>query len=238
MSTPKKRSSPEKKTPKKASANLSSSTKNTDNFRIELTSLQKPVENFLKSNEISVLYGTAGTGKDFIQLHRAIAGLLAKEFDQVVLLRSAVEVGASIGFLPGEEKDKLAPYEKLFYENLSKMLEKTVFEKVRGKIKFENIGFIRGRTFDYSCCILSEAQNCSLHEIITVCTRMAHTSKLLINGDFYQSDVRNSGFKNFIGLVEGMNGVGTLELGDEFQMRNPMIVELDKRHRKFLNGVK
>lgn len=235
MINPTKRTTAEKKTTKKQASSLTSSTKNIDNFRIELTKLQKPVENFLKENEISILFGTAGTGKDFIQLHRAISGLLSKEFEQVIFLRTAVEVGASIGYLPGEEKDKLAPYEKLFYENLSKMLEKTVFEKVKGKIKFENIGFVRGRTFDYSCCILSEAQNCSLHEIFTVCTRMSSSSKLLINGDSYQSDIRNSGFKDFIGMVSGMQGVGTLELGDEFQMRNPMIVELDKRYRKFLN---
>lgn len=226
--------STEKKAPKKLDASLS--TKNVDNFRVELTKLQKPVENFLKEHEISILFGTAGTGKDFIQLHRAISGLLAKEFEQVIFIRSAVEVGVSIGYLPGLEADKVAPYEKVFYENLGKMLEKSVFERVKNKIKFETLGFIRGRTFDYSCLILSEANNCTLHELITVATRVAKTSKLLINGDFYQADIRNSGFKNFISIVENINGVGVLELGDEFQMRNPMIVEIDKRYRKFLNG--
>jgi len=158
MTNPTKRTvGTEKKIPKKPVSSLS--TRNVDNFRIELTKIQKPVENFLKENEISILFGAPGTGKDFIQLHRAIAGLLNKEFEQIIFMRSAVECGASIGYLPGEEKDKLAPYEKLFYENLSKMLEKSVFERVKSKIKFENIGFVRGRSFDYSCCILSEAQN-------------------------------------------------------------------------------
>ncbi len=226
---------PVKKEPKSKTAVAFLSTKNVDNFRVDLTKLQKPVENFLKSNEISILHGAAGTGKDFIQLHRAISGLLSKEFEQVVFIRSAVEVGASIGYLPGLEADKVAPYEKVFYENLSKMLEKTVFERVKGKIKFETLGFIRGRTFDHSCLILSEANNCTLHELITVATRVASTSKLLINGDFYQADIRNSGFRDFISIVENINGVGVMELGDEFQMRNPMIVQIDKNYRKFLN---
>jgi len=210
------------------------STRNVDNFRVELTKLQKPVENFLRENEISVLHGMAGTGKDFIQLHRAIKGLIDKEFEQVIFMRTAVEVGVSIGFLPGEDKDKLAPYEKLFYENLSKMLEKTVFDRIKNKIKFEHIGFVRGRSFDHSCIILSEAQNCTLHEIITVCTRLSSSSKLLINGDKFQQDIRNSGFKDFLRIAENVRGIGVMELGDEFQMRNPLIVRLDKEYRRFI----
>ena len=115
------------------------------------------------------------------------------------------------------------------------MLDKNSFERIKNKIKFETLGFIRGRTFDYSCLILSEANNCTLYELITVATRVAHTSKLLINGDFYQADIKNSGFKSFISIVENIDGVGVMELGDEFQMRNPMIVQIDKNYRVFLN---
>lgn len=209
-------------------------TKNSGLFRLELKPIQKPVVNFLKQNEISVLIGEAGTAKDFCQLYRAVDGLYHKEFQKLVFMKPMVEVGKSMGFLPGDENDKLSPYEQSFKANLIKMVNTHQLINMKSKINFEPINFLRGNTFDDSVVILSEAQNCTLHELITVCTRMADTSKLYINGDPDQSDIRNSGLKAFLQIIKNVEGMDTLELGEEHQMRNPMIVKLNREYRKYL----
>ncbi len=211
-------------------------TRNSEFFRIELQKNQKEVINFLRENEISILVGEAGTGKDFMQLYRAIDGLKKKEFEKIVLMKPIVEIGKSMGYLPGEANDKTAPYEKSFYENLIKLIGKEEAQKLKSKIVFEPSNFIRGNTWDYSAVILSEAQNCTLHELVTITTRLSSSSKLYINGDLFQSDIRNSGLKAFTSIVENIEGVGTRELDESFQMRNPMIVEINRAYRKYLSN--
>lgn len=211
-------------------------TKNSGLFRLELKPIQKPVVNFLKENEVSVLIGEAGTAKDFCQLYRAIDGLYHKEFDKLVFIKPMVEVGKSMGFLPGDTNDKLSPYEQSFKANLIKMVNTHALINMKSKIEFRPINFLRGNTWDDSVIILSEAQNCTLHELITVCTRLSDSSKLYINGDPDQSDIRNSGLKDFLQIIKNVEGMEHLELGEEHQMRNPMIVKLNREYRKFLKG--
>jgi phosphate starvation-inducible PhoH-like protein len=96
---------------------------------------------------------------------------------------------------------------------------------------------MRGNSFEYSTVILSEAQNCTLHELISIVTRVSANSKIFINGDFSQSDIgRKSGFRDFVRILNGVDGVGIMELGDEHQVRNPMIVDINKRYKQYLNG--
>jgi len=211
-------------------------TKNSGIFRCELKSNQKEVVNFLRQNEISIIVGEAGTGKDFVQLYRAFDGLFKKEFEQLVFMKPCIEIGKSMGYLPGEANDKTHPYEKSFYDNLNKIVDKELVQKYKAKIHFEPMNFIRGNTWDYSVVILSEAQNCTLHELITICTRLSSNSKLFINGDPDQADIKNSGLKTFIKIMEDINGLGVLELDDSFQMRNPMIVDINRAYRKYLNN--
>lgn len=204
-------------------------------FKVEPTKIQKEVLNFLRQNEISILSGAAGTGKDFLQVYRAVEGLLTKEFEQIVLFRSAVEVGQGIGFLKGDEDDKLAPYRRVFMEHLAKMVDSTILKNISKKIKFEHTGFVRGLSLEHSAVILTEAQNCTLHEIVTIATRISESSKLFINGDPRQSDIgRKSGFKDFIKITENIEGVDWRELGSEFQMRNKLITDIDEAYVNFL----
>ena len=105
---------------------------------------------------------------------------------------------------------------------------------LKKKITFEAINFIRGNTFKNSIVILSEAQNCTLHELISVVTRLDKTSKMFINGDLMQSDIGSStGLKNLLTIVDKVEGIEAITLGDEFQTRNPMIVRLNKEYSKF-----
>lgn len=221
----------------KKKSTKSVSSLNSENFRVELKPNQKQVCNFLKSNHISILKGPPGTGKSFIQLFRAVEGLLAGEFSEIIHVRSAVEVGVKIGYLPGSQEEKLDPYQEAFFDNLKDMLNKVNFEKVKKKVRFEHVGFVRGKTFKRAAIILEEGQNLTLHELISVATRVAETSKLFINCDELQSDIGSkSGIIPFLNIVKGINGIDVMTLGDEFQMRNQMIVEINNRYVDYLNN--
>lgn len=207
-----------------------------NDFKAKPTKIQKPILNFLRSNEISILTGMAGSGKDFLCLYRALEGLDQGEFDKIVLIKPIVEMGRSMGYLPGDEKDKTSAYEKSFYENIKKITSSEFFNKYKSKIKFEPVNFLRGNTLEYSFVIISEAQNLTLHELISTTTRVAHNSKLFVNGDLMQSDIGNkSGFKDYISILKNVEGADHIELGEEFQMRSKLIVSITKEYIKFLN---
>lgn len=205
-------------------------------FRTQLYTHQKEVINFLRSNNVSIIIGEAGTGKDYCCLYRGLDAIDKNEHSELVLIKPIVELGQKMGFLPGDEADKMQPYEKSFHDNIVKMIGRTEYTKLKKKIKFEAINFMRGNSFEFSTVILSEAQNCTLHELISVVTRVASNSRIFINGDPMQSDIgKQSGLMDFIRILEGVDGVGALELGDEHQVRNKMIVDINKRYRHFLN---
>lgn len=207
-------------------------------IKTQLKPHQKPVANFLRENNVSIVLGEAGCAKDFVQMFRALEGLQEGEFKKIIITKPIVELGKSIGFLPGLE-EKLEPYEKSFYDIISKILGRENINNVKSKIIFEHIGFQRGNTFpEQSVIILSEMQNMTLHEIISYMTRVPASSKLFCNCDPNQSDIGNrSGLKDFLNIVKGIQGIEVLELDpDVHQMRNPMITKLNRNYVKFLNG--
>lgn len=205
----------------------------------ELKKHQISVSNFLKANNISIVLGEAGCSKDFVQLFRAIEGFDSKEFEQIIFTKPIVEMGRSIGFLPGDE-EKLAPYKKSFYSNLLKIVgSKTDMGKYTSKMMFEHIGFQRGNTLPgYSAIILSEAQNMTLHELISYVTRVPDTSKLFVNGDFSQSDIGSkSGLNDFLKIMSNINGVGIAILDSKVhQMRSKLITEINKNYVELLKA--
>ena len=198
---------------------------------------QKPVANFLRENNVSILLGEAGCAKDFIQMFRALEGLENGEFEKIVITKPIVEMGRSVGFMPGDERDKFAPYEKSFYNSISKISGRDNINSIRSKIIFEHVGFQRGNTFpEHSVIILSEAQNMTLHEIISYTTRLPISSRLFINADPLQSDIgKYSGLGDFINIMEGIDGVGVLELDPKIhQTRHRMITDINRRYRRLL----
>lgn len=218
------------------------SSRNADNFKLELTELQKPIVNQHRESDLVILTGAPGTGKDFMQIYRAISGLVNREFEEVIFMRTILEATSSkLGFLKGDEDDKLKPYLELFHEHVKTIVKPHVFERIKNKIKFEYPGFIRGKTLGGNdkgnvCVVLTEAQNCELKELVTISTRIAEGSKLYLNGDFFQSDIGNkSGLKDFVTITKDIEGVSYIELDDKFQMRGRLVQEIDNSYRKFLN---
>lgn len=239
-----------KKQPKAVDKTLTSSkiehefsSKNSDNFRLELKEIQKPIVNSHRENDIVVVLAPLGSGKDFMQVYRAMSGLINKEFTEVIFMRTIVEATSSkLGYLPGSEEDKVKPYIEIFYEQMKDMLKPHVFDRLKSKVRFEYPGFIRGKTIGGNrkgnvCVILSEGQNATLKELITISTRMSEGSKLYISADPLQSDIgKSSGVLDFVKIIENINGATTIELGQEFQMRGRLVQEIDNNYRKFLKN--
>lgn len=217
------------------------STKNSDNFTLNPTDLQKPIINLHREHDMVILLASPGNGKDFMQIYRAMSGLINREFTEVIFMRTVMEATSSkIGYLKGSEDDKVKEYLEIFYDQMKGMLKPHVFERLKSKVRFEYPGFARGKTFGGNhkgnvCVVLTEAQNCELRELILISTRMAEGSKLYINSDPHQSDIGNkSGILDFVSIVKDINGVHVEELGEEFQMRGRLVQEIDNSYRKFL----
>ena len=206
--------------------------------KVELKPHQKPVSNFLRQNDISIILSGAGCAKDFVQMFRAIDGINSKEFSKLVVTKPIVEMGTSIGFLPGDE-EKLAPYKRSFYSNLAKIVGADKMGSYKDKVIFEHIGFQRGNTLpEYSVIILSEAQNMTLHELISYTTRVPDTSKLFVNGDLSQSDIgKKSGLNDYLKIMDSISGVGIAVLDPTtHQMRSKLITEINKNYTSFMES--
>jgi phosphate starvation-inducible PhoH-like protein len=209
---------------------------NGDYFKLSPTKLQKEVINFLRSYDIAIIEGEAGTGKDFCSMYYALLALKEGNFEKILISKPAVEAGKSIGFLPGTKDDKLSVYMKSILNNCEKLIGVEEVRKLLNaeKIVFESIGFSRGDTYDNSIIILTEAQNCTLHELITFTTRVSSTSKLILNGDTLQADIKNSGFKKFIELFKNIDEIGYKLLSEEYQMRSEIITKINRIYRNYL----
>lgn len=219
------------------------SSKNSDNFKFELKPIQKPIVNLHRENDIVILISPPGCGKDFMQIYRAMSGLINKEFEEVIFMRTIVEATSSkIGYLPGSEEDKTKEYLEIFYDQMKGMLKPHVFDRLKNKVRFEYPGFARGKTFGGNgkgnvCIILTEAQNCELRELVLISTRLSEGSKLYINSDPNQSDIGNkSGILDFVNIVKDIEGVHVEELDGRFQMRGRLVQEIDNSYRKFLKS--
>ena len=204
--------------------------------KVELKPHQKPVSNFLRQNDISIILSGAGCAKDFVQMYRAIEGLKNKEFEKIVITKPIIELGASVGFLPGLD-EKFENYLRSFYNTIDKIVGKENANAIKAKVQFEHIGFQRGNTFpEHSVIILSEVQNMTAHEAISYVSRLPETSKLFVNGDWLQSDLgMKSGLNIFLECMSGVDGVGIAILDSKVhQMRRKIINDIADNYLKVL----
>lgn len=206
-----------------------------ENFQIQLKDNQKEVINFFRENQLNVLTGMAGTAKSTLALYYAISQLIAGEFEQVVLAKPLQVTGQEVGFLKGSLTEKLDPFVESYRQILIKLLgESSANNLLNGKkVVFLPLPYIRSMTIENSVLILDEAQNATLHTIMSFVTRMAESTKTILLGDKYQTDIKRSGLEQFINLGTGI--IGYKHLDESFQMRSSLIVELQNRYIKYLN---
>ncbi|MBL6840562.1 MAG: PhoH family protein [Pelagibacterales bacterium] len=163
-----------------------------------------------------MLHGCAGTGKTFISLYLALDDLQKEEYSRIVLVRSAVPT-REMGFLPGTEDEKSkvyeAPYVSIMQELFSRGDNPYGQLKQKGVINFLTTSYIRGTTFNDSVIIVDECQNMTFHELDSIITRVGKNCRIIFCGDFFQSDLKNSGLKDFIRIIKGMYEFDFVEFG-------------------------
>ena len=173
--------------------------KNPIKFKISLNEEQKESKEKILNNTLTILAGSAGSGKTLLSCQIALDGLFRKQYEKIIITRPTVSK-EEIGFLPGDLKEKMDPWVQPIYQNMFLLYDKTKIEKYieEGKIEIVPVSFMRGRTFLDSIVIVDEAQNVTHEQMQMIVTRIGLRSKMIICGDDHQVDLksrRDSGFR-------------------------------------------
>ncbi|MCO5234071.1 MAG: PhoH family protein [Chitinophagales bacterium] len=192
---------------------------------------QKKLVELSEQNDILFAIGPAGTGKTYTAVALAVRALKNKWVKKIILTRPAVEAGESLGFLPGDLKDKVDPYLRPLYDALEDMIpaDKLMFYMTNRTIEVAPLAYMRGRTLDNAFMILDEAQNASSLQLKMFLTRIGPNAKCIITGDLTQIDLpRNhlSGLKNTIEILKDIKGIGTIYLNKEDVLRHRLVKEI------------
>ena len=198
---------------------------------------QKEYVRSLKTNQIVISLGPAGTGKTYLAVAVALSMLLEKKVERIILSRPAVEAGERLGFLPGDMKDKIDPYLRPLYDSLYDLLD---YEKIQrkiesGAIEIAPLAFMRGRTLKNSFAILDEAQNATETQIKMFLTRIGENSKLVINGDPSQVDLPNknqSGLIKSQSILKGIKEISVINFDHQDVMRHPLVTKIVEAYQK------
>jgi phosphate starvation-inducible PhoH-like protein len=172
-------------------------------YKVTLNEEQKEAKRLIREHQIVVITGRAGCGKSLVSAITALDFLFKKECEQILVTRAAVEVGHSLGFLPGSLNEKFDPYLEAFQENLVKCYDKVKVEELitSKKVNALPVQFIRGKTVD-DVLIVEEAQNLTKAEMLAILTRLGVHGKIVINGDLEQTDIRGSGDNGLRYIIE------------------------------------
>lgn len=184
-------------------------------YAVVLNEEQKLAKDLIINSQIVIVTGRAGSGKSLVCAQSALDFLMKKQCDHVYVTRATVEVGESLGFLPGSLEDKFNPYLEAFQENLEKCYDKLKIQDLvkDKKILAYPIQFIRGKTID-DVLVVEEAQNLSKGEMLAILTRLGKTGKIIINGDNEQKDIKESytGLSYAIELSKKIEGIEWIKL--------------------------
>ncbi|MDN5626964.1 phosphate starvation-inducible protein PhoH [Epilithonimonas bovis DSM 19482] len=199
-------------------------------IKAKTTNLKKLVKTSEKKDMVFAI-GPAGTGKTYTSVALAVRALRDKEVKRIILTRPAVEAGESLGFLPGDLKEKLDPYLQPLYDALRDMIP---HEKLEGFIEKKVIevaplAFMRGRTLDEAFVILDEAQNTTHSQMKMFLTRMGMNAKFIITGDPSQIDLppkQQSGLKEAMHILKDVEEIGFVHLTEEDVVRHPVVKKI------------
>jgi len=201
---------------------------------------QKEYVQALKTSEIILSLGPAGTGKTYLAVAVALSMLLEKKVERIILSRPAVEAGERLGFLPGDMKEKIDPYLRPLYDSLHDIFHYDKIQKKieSGEIEIAPLAFMRGRTLKNCFAILDEAQNATQTQIKMFLTRIGENSKLVVNGDPSQIDLPN---KNQSGLIQSQNilkdikEISIINFDHNDVIRHPLVTKIVEAYKKNTN---
>jgi phosphate starvation-inducible protein PhoH and related proteins len=199
---------------------------------------QKLYTDAIRSYDMVIGIGPAGTGKTYLAMAMALATLMRKEVDRIILTRPAVEAGEKLGFLPGDLYEKVNPYLRPLYDALHDMME---MEKVvdflrQGIIEVAPLAFMRGRTLNDSFVILDEAQNTTSEQMKMFLTRLGFNSKAVITGDVTQTDLpagKTSGLIEAQRVLANVPGIRFVHFTEKDVVRHPLVQEIVKAYESY-----
>lgn len=189
-------------------------------------------------NDILFAIGPAGTGKTFLAVAMAVAALRDKIVNRIVLTRPAVEAGESLGFLPGDFKEKIDPYLRPLYDALNDMipgdkLKRYIESRV---IEIVPLAYMRGRTLNNAFVILDEAQNTSFNQMKMFLTRLGINSKAIITGDITQIDLPDSGSSGLVqvqSILSDIEGIEIIYLSERDVVRHRLVRDIIKAYEVY-----
>lgn len=195
----------------------------------------KIVDAFI-NNDMVFAIGPAGTGKTYTGIAVAVKALKDKIVKKIILTRPAVEAGESLGFLPGDMKDKLDPYMQPLYDALKEMIETNKLDDYlkRGVIEIAPLAYMRGRTLDNAFVILDEGQNTTHNQMKMFLTRMGVNAKFMINGDPGQIDLPRrvmSGLKEANLILKNVEGIKMIYLDDSDVIRHQVVKRIIEAYK-------
>ena len=201
------------------------------------TANQKKMVQLAEKNDIVFAIGPAGTGKTYTAVALAVRALKNKHVKKIVLTRPAVEAGESLGFLPGDLKEKIDPYLRPLYDALDDMIpaDKLGYYMSTRTIEIAPLAYMRGRTLDNAFILLDEAQNATDLQLKMFLTRIGANAKAIITGDVTQVDLprnQKSGLSTAVRILKNVDGIGHIELDEEDVVRHRLVKAIIKAYNK------
>jgi phosphate starvation-inducible PhoH-like protein len=195
-----------------------------------MSPLQQRLIDASDERSVVVALGPAGTGKTYLAIAKAVEALEQHRAGRIVLSRPAVEAGESLGFLPGDLQDKLAPYLRPLYDALTERLGTKRLKALLadGAIEIAPVAYMRGRTLNDCFVVIDEAQNCTYGQLKMLLTRLGWRSTMVLTGDPDQTDLLSgmSGLGDIAGRLERVSEISVIRLGEADIVRHPLVASM------------
>lgn len=192
-----------------------------------MSPLQQQLIEAIEERSVVVALGPAGTGKTYLAIAKAVEALEQQRVARIVLSRPAVEAGESLGFLPGDLQEKLAPYLRPLYDALTERLGSKRLKALLGDgaIEVAPVAYMRGRTLNDCFVVIDEAQNCTYGQLKMLLTRLGWRSTMVLTGDPDQTDLLPglSGLNEIACRLAQVPEITIVRLGDQDIVRHPLV---------------